>query len=445
MIEVPAAYERLSLRTMAEGGNSAQERFREENDMAICTRHTRVLLEARAHLVVLLLSSLIVLVGILYSFQLGAKLRYADEHEYYGLATNLIAKHVYTVDGANPTAFRPPGYPIVLALGMLLGADIPYLRVINFMALGLTVYVTYLITTELSCKLSGLLVSLMICFYPVLFYMAGTLYPQTVGALFFLFSIFITLKLDRVSIFYVILSGLSFGFLVITIPTFLVHTIMIFIWLLFWRRCYLKSWLSVVLSTLLIISIWSFRNYLIFNKFILVSYNNGITLLHGNSENTTANIGPHVDISKYLADSADMTPIEKSSYYSSKAIEFILADKPRAVKLYFYKLLNHFNYYNEFDVDSQIPTGNGKDLVMLLTYGPLLLLAGVRLFFIRRFPLHNFEILFFLLYILQAFVSAIFITRIRYRLPFDFFLMIIVAIFIDSLIRSKFSRELGKN
>lgn len=66
-----------------------------------------------------------------------------DSREYLGLATALVEKGEY-VDAAGPHLFRPPGYPLQLALGVLIGR--PFLTAIVVQALlgSLTVYLIYL-------------------------------------------------------------------------------------------------------------------------------------------------------------------------------------------------------------------------------------------------------------------------------------------------------------
>jgi hypothetical protein len=70
------------------------------------------------------------------------------------------------------------------------------------------------------------------------------------------------------------------------------------------------------------------------------------------------------------------------------------------------------------------------DWVVALTYYPLLLLALVRLAAFRRYPLERAESLIYLLYFVNAIVSAVFFTRLRFRIPFDFVLIAINAVFL---------------
>jgi hypothetical protein len=72
---------------------------------------------------------------------------------------------------------------------------------------------------------------------------------------------------------------------------------------------------------------------------------------------------------------------------------------------------------------------------MLFTYGPLMAIFLLRLLLIKQAKATPVEILFILLYLLSALVSAVFFTRIRLRLPFDYLMIMVVAITLDGLIR----------
>ena len=75
-------------------------------------RHVKVVL---AHAQVWVAPIVLLVAGGAYSLLLGNTLRFPDEQDYYLLAQNLIAHHSFTLDGVRPTAFRTPGYPLLLA------------------------------------------------------------------------------------------------------------------------------------------------------------------------------------------------------------------------------------------------------------------------------------------------------------------------------------------
>ena len=393
-------------------------------------------IEQRNRVILIALIFIVVFSGILYAFHLGEDLRYVDEKVYLGLSKSIVETHQYRMDN-RLTSFRPPGYPMVLSPFIFLGAGPVLLRIVNFIALGLSMYLVNKMLTEHFSPLTGIVGALLIICYPVLFYTAGRLYPQTIGSLLFLVVIYLFTKKAR-SFRSDVLGGLLFGFLVLIIPFFLFFFPVFALWLCFSERSVkLRRTLAIVAVACLPICMWSARNYAVFNTFVLVSSNSGKNLLLGNSENTTPNAGVNVDISKYTAEALrqNMNEIETDKYFRSKAIEFIVGHKIHTAKLYLKKTLNYFNYTNKLATQGQ--ASSAKDLLMLVTYGPLLLAFIARIFLLKRFKPSRFETLLIILYFSSALFYAIFFTRIRFRLPFDVLLISIVSIFLTEVVQTQ--------
>jgi len=381
--------------------------------------------------IVVALMLLVVVTGIAYSSYLPNTLQYPDERDYYTLARNIVEQRAFTLDGQQSTAFRPPGYPLLLAALHLVGAPIVVLRVANFALLSISLYLVSLIAKSQATSLAGVVGALLVLMYPVLLYTAGTLYPQTLASTLFLAILFLLTKKHSRATYAL---GPLFGWLILTIPLFVTTVATLLLWMV-WTRWLSRARIAVALAaTLLIVGAWSLRNYAVFGNFVLVSTNSGINLLLGNSENTTANAGVNVDISRYSSVAERLGEWEQDRYFSEKAIEFVMNNKVQSIQMYGLKLINYFNYRNELYVATE--SSRAKDIVMLLTYGTLLLAVVVRLGLRKRYPLSQFEILLLLLYLSSAVFGAVFFTRIRFRLPYDFLLMIIVATFVDQLLTS---------
>jgi hypothetical protein len=78
---------------------------------------------------------------------------------------------------------------------------------------------------------------------------------------------------------------------------------------------------------------------------------------------------------------------------------------------------------------------------MLFTYEPLLLLLLARFAIARKYPLSELEILFAGLYFINAPFAAIFYSRIRYRLPMDWILLLLDAGMVQIVLSRLFSRK----
>jgi len=393
-------------------------------------------IEANSSLIIAALVIFVIFAGMAYSFYLKDSIRYGDERDYYVLAKNIVAKHSYTVDGVSPTAFRAPGYPFFLSLFVFLGWGMPYIRILNFIALGISIYLVYLIIKRLSSKFATIIGALLVICYPVLFYAAGTFYAQTIGALIFLSILFLLLKEQAGSVKSFLIIGAFLGFLILTIPTFIFCLPIFVLWIIFsMQRNRIRASVALILMTMLIVSIWSFRNYSVYHSFVFISSNSGRNLFQGNWVNTNPNDLTEVNeaVDSYIKNKPDLNDVQFDAYMRSEAIKFILTHKSYIFRLYFMKFLNYFNYHNELVIRSEM--SKTRDILMLLTWGPILLVFLIRLFYIGRFRPSNFEILLIVLYFASAFFYAIFYTRIRFRLPFDFLPIIVVALFIDNVIK----------
>jgi cation transport ATPase len=204
----------------------------------------------------------------------------------------------------------------------------------------------------------------------------------------------------------------------------------------FAHRFRVRDILAMWAVVFIILSMWSIRNYRVFDTFVFVSTNGGENLLLGNSENTIPNAGRKVSIWKYENEASGMSEVERDRYLGQQAFEYIKNNKVRTLQLYGLKVLNYFNYRNELVTETGM--GQIRDFLMLLTYGLLLAIFILRLLFAGRYRLNAFEALLIIVYIANAFFSAIFFTRIRFRLPFDYLAIMVVALFIGRVLHQRF-------
>ena len=397
-------------------------------------------LETQEQRITVALCVFVIMAGAFYSFALGDALPYIDARDYYALARNLATQHSFSTDGEHPTAWRAPGYPFFLSLLIRLGADIPFLRFLNFVALAASIYMLRTLVGSLVSPFAGLVAAVLVLGYPVLFYAAGTLFSLTIGSLLFVCILFLLTKAQAGPVRAFLPIGVLFGCLILTMPAFLYALALVLGWVLLVRReAKLKSALALALPAVALISLWTVRNYLVFHSFVLVTTNLGSPLLMGNSEYTTIgrwNVDGYLELA---APTAGLNEVEREAYFMTKAIEFITEDKVRALKLYGAKFVQYFHFRNTLYAQSE--STPLKDLLMLVTWGPLLVIFFIRLLLLRRFHPSNFELLLIVLYFGSAFFYALFLPRIRYRLPFDFLLLTVVAMFIGNLVNSWFKRE----
>jgi len=377
----------------------------------------------------------VIIGGFIYSLILGDKLRFQDEGHYLRMANNLIKNRIYSYDinGVYPTAFHPPGYTLILASSISLGGGFVTLRMLNFICLGISIILLSGILKKYGFPLGAKWVPLMLLYYPVIFFTASTLYPQIIATTLFILTIYLV---DRWSLKFwdVFFVGLIYGFLILISPSFiLVLPVMFIAPYLLKKNISIRFIIFFLLGISLIMTPWVIRNYMVFNRFVLLSNNAGKTFILGNSENARPNTGEGIDLSRYDNEikQLNLDEVETDKYYKKKAFEWIRNNPSDFLKLYIMKFFNYFNYRNELATKSQ--QSSLRDFIVFITYYPLLILALIRLVFIKRYPVRDIELLFMAFYLMSAFANALFLTRIRYRLPYDLLLICLSAISLDYL------------
>lgn len=388
-------------------------------------------------LVLLILSSNIIL-----CIHSGNSLRYPDEKDYDRLARSIIYGASYvSPDSHSVTAYRAPGYAFFLASVYLIDNHPVAAKIANAVLFTLTTLILASMVKRVSTLGSLICLFIALC-YPVFAYACTTLYPQILGSLLFLASVWILTRAPP-SNPSVLLAAISYGVLVLTIPSFqlLIPVILTYsIFFFFRQRARVYQAFLFLFGIALTISPWAVRNYAHFHALIPVSLNSGENLLLGNSENTRSNSGVNSDIKRYREEAKDMNEIQRDAFFRHSAIKWMRDNPVPAVSLYLKKVLNYFNFRNELYVASE--RSPFRDKLLFLSFYPILFLGLMRLF-VHKLPFKAPELFLYLLYFVNAFLSAIFFTRIRFRIPFDFLLIAIVAMFLGREIDRYMNQKRG--
>ena len=257
------------------------------------------------------------------------------------------------------------------------------MRIVNFALLSIIFLIVHKLLSIKTNELSSLIFLILIIIYPVIFYTAGTLYPQVLISFFIVLILYLLFNNKDFSLSKSIFTGILFGLLALTSPILISTIFVIAVWIYFTMlRHKIKVLIIIFLVSLSVTAIWTVRNYIAFDHFVLISTNGGINLLLGNSEYTEPNSGINVNINKYEKAADHFNEVEQDHYYRNKALKFILHNKKHSIYLYFQKVLNYFNYKNELYVQSE--SSNLRNIIMLISYGILLLLFLTRLFSLNQ-------------------------------------------------------------
>ncbi len=372
----------------------------------------------------LLLLGFLALVAVVYAFRLKSNLGFVDEQFYYQIALHLRHLHTFSLYGAVPTAIRPPGYPWALACIQSIHEGVRFAKAANLLLWLGAAALTAGITRRLFGQRAATISILFILGYAVELYTAGALYPQALASALFLLSLWLHFAWRRSgSIHEVLLQSVTWTALILTVPTFLFNFIIYLAWLA-WKR---RPLLHLVIPALIVAAAltgWSARNHAVFHAKVFVSDNSGEMLFYGNSSATGSNTGPQVPIWQ-LAPKAAALPDElgRENGYKQAAVEWIRANPKRALVLYVEKTLNWFNFRTNLYTAGK--SSRLYDVLIAASYYPLLLAALASPFLLPA--QRRLQAFLAAQYLTAALGYAIFFTRIRYRLPYDYLLIILAA------------------
>ena len=408
------------------------------------------------------LVALLTLAGLGYSLALGGTTRFPDERDYLAIAASLVHGGVYGFDAEAPNAMRPPGYPILIAPAAAAAralAPVPdvapdvasdgtpvraeprprwfapdvvagpaeraltvhAVRTLQFLALGLSALALASLAGfspgrdgtgaaaahdaptrgALGC---AMLVGL--AGYPVLIYTAGTLFPQT--AILALATLVLwLLERGRTSLATAVGIGLLCGAVAEVSPTALTLAALAPLHAALSPRWRARHVVAIALAAALLPGAWLARNHVVLGETILFSRN-----LAYNLDNAVLELDPREE-----ADVRAREPDDAIGYGTERLLQ--LVGEPAA---YFRRLGDFFAWRNRMQVTSE--SSPVRDLVMLASYSTLLALVALRIALARREPLSGAERSVLLLYAMTAAFHALVFVRIRYRLPFDFLLLL---------------------
>ena len=410
-------------------------------------------LTAHATVIALVAVGLSVVIGLGYSLILGSDLRFYDEQVYVGIVKSMAHGHGFSLDGTQPTAYRPPGYLfLLLPVYLVTGGSVLAMRLVGVLALGGSVWFIYLLGRRVHSPATGALAAVVVAIYPLLIYTATTLYPQVPALFLLLLMIELAMRAmpedgrsggRRLAI--AVFAGLVGGLLTLTVPTFGVTAVGIVAWLAWRQHAASKriAWRTVVVllvATAVLPAAWCARNAVALHAFVPVSTNDGINLLLGNSPNATANSGTSVDISTYSQQAVNRHygEVEVDHFYTSQALDWVEHNPGSAVVLYVAKVANNFSYHDDLATSSQGSTA--QNLLSAVSYYPILLLALLRLVLFRRWPLRPTEKLLAVTIVVNVLLLAVFFTRLRFRVPLDGLTIVLAASTVTHLLAGRTGR-----
>jgi hypothetical protein len=380
-----------------------------------------------------------VAIGFAYAFAAAAALLYAkdalrfipDETEYLTLGQNLLKFGVYAYDGVTPTAFRPPGWPALIAVLWWIWPSVYCIKIFNLGCWAATGFVVARLSSSLCGSIAGRLAAVLYLGYIFELFAATTLYPQTTLGLLVILSLALVVRETKLT-----LAGqlalLSMNIIqILMVPNSIVVAVILYLYAALTRRITFRSALFAGLAILLVICAWCLRNEQAVGGFTF-STNDGLTLALGNNSNATAASGTHVDITALEDRAHGLSELNSDRFYRSWAYDWIHHHARRALTLTLEKFAFWFNYKNEYESAVDSSSERHLSLVMSFLYYPVLI-GSLMAIGVGRGRLQSVAALAWLLNVTVALTYVMFLTRIRYRLPFDPLLFVAAASLIEQL------------
>ncbi|MEW5693970.1 MAG: glycosyltransferase family 39 protein [Candidatus Hydrogenedentota bacterium] len=378
-----------------------------------------------------------------------------DSRTYDNLAVEIIKS------GSHPEKvfWQSPFYTYFLYfIYKIFGHNYFVVRLIQIIIGSFSCLIIYLLGREVFSHSTGLIASLIMCFYgPLIFYDNELLTPTL--TIFFLSSFFLCIakiwhKTNSVLTWF--LSGLLFGLSVLCMANLFIYLplFMVLVFFIFKKRIALYILvfrLSLFLiAVLLIICPVTLRNYFVGGDLVFISYNYGINLYIGNNSNWVDTVmiregywWNRLASMPSLEKGWNLKPSEKANYFVNKVRNFILDSPMEFLKILFLKIFIFFNFYeiprnihiyelHQFSILLKILVNGYK--WFYYPYGLLLPFSIFGIFISTKYY-RPFYSLFYFFIPCFIFSIVIFFVTARYRLPLIPILTLFASFGIIYLIR----------
>ncbi|HPN35759.1 MAG TPA: glycosyltransferase family 39 protein [bacterium] len=346
---------------------------------------------------------------------------YSDERDHYQLAVSLAQGQGYELEADRPTAVRPPGYPLFLALCYRLGLhSLPALRMVQAGVGAATVWLLYvLISTVFSNRRWALATLAMGAVYPYFIYLPGAMLATTWFSFLLILSVFCLCRSQKENSPYALaMAGVSAGLAVLTVPTMLVLVLMTVLWFLR-RRMPWRSIMSYIIAVAVVLAPWLYRNATTLGLINICS-TGGYNFWLGNNPNSQIDLPCSLEPPPALREKLHSAVSEHQvdRIYLFEALGYIAQD-PAAFagrtlnKALFFWRLDPSPVTKAYIRQGALITWVGSlsfaGLLVLAILGALSLPASAR-------PLRALWVLYSLAF---TFVYALTIVKVRFRLPLD--------------------------
>lgn len=336
----------------------------------------------------LFFSAVVTLAAILAS---GDTLRVPDEGDYRSIAKHVAEGKGFTIDGQTPTAYRPPLYPLFLAIVYRMNERPLSGKLAGSLFWGASIVVAYFISRKLFGSSTAMTTAILMAFYlPLMFYnsllITEVLATLLVGLLFLcLIDYEQSHRLRALAA-----GGIALGLAGLTRTAFLGLAPIVILWLFVSPKIDRKFSRAIlfVICAAVVVAPWSVRNYLTFGQFVAVDTNSGVNFLLGNNPETPlthsweANEPGRVKALEAAFADGPQDEAEFQAQAFREGLSFIIHNPGRAIVLFVGKVMDFWEmeriFFGLFVSGSwwlTAPTGWLIVLLIQLSFVATLLLA----------------------------------------------------------------------
>ncbi len=387
-------------------------------------------LSSKNYLYIILLFGLLLRIGLV--LNLPNRVFWTDESDFLALADRVIDGDGYVNKNGVPTAYRAVGYPVFLIFIKILGlTSLPATRIVQAVISVLTLYIAYLLAKRLFGTKIALWSVLIASVYPYYIFLPATILAATWYCLILLLStitLYKAVETEKAGLF--ALSGFLFGYLALIRPAGQVLFGAAVVWYVFYKPNKLKlvKPLSVfILTFIIVVGPWYYRNYTKLGVLNLVT-NGGRNLWLGNNPCSTINTGSNLERPEDLDEKirAVDSEVERDKIYLKEAKEYIKSNPGRFLGLSIQKAVSFWRWDPSPTTGGYVKLDMLIKLISILTFGPIFILAVCGLVFAQR-DLRRLLYLWVWYGFFYTGLHAVFISKVRFRLPLDYFLIMVAS------------------
>lgn len=268
--------------------------------------------------------------------QLGNFAFGGDATGYTQLSANLINEGILRFNDGYATAYRMPGYPILISLLYRISNGWLFLQVFQIILDVFTIFLVYMIAEDIvKLNLAIIIAVISLAFNPFLSLSTITILPETAVICLVTVAMFVLLKFPFTKWSYwvvpiVLCIAVYLKPTILPIAIFFCAAYVIYHYMNF-RSFILSVRLGSLFSLIFVILFapWVTRNYIHFETFIPLTTSNGSNLYGGNNSQSDGGY-----VSEYPYVMPGMSEVESDQFFTKRAVDWIKTNPHRFISLF---------------------------------------------------------------------------------------------------------------